>query len=390
MSDSNVSIGVLLTYAFQYYRDIFQGIRSFSEQKGDWRCVPARLDRGVLRYSHKKPPVGLIAAIETPELVEAVNRIRMPVVNVGGTIGGLKFPWVGVDNDAAGALAAEHFIGAGLCHFGFIGHRIHKYSVEREEGFRKAINDAGFSLELYRARKTRPFPLDASECFLDRGVKDWLLKLPKPIGILAPTDYWGLELSDTCREIGISVPEQVSIVGVDNDEFYCKLSHPPLSSVEVSAEKIGYEAAELLDRILTNRNKGDDRSIAISPPHVCVRRSSEVLLVSDPAVASAMRFIRENSHQGLTAINVAQFVSTGKRTLERRFQGAIGAGIAQEIRRAQLEHGKRLLIETDFSISEVATRAGFSDVRHLATTFRREVMLTPTEYRRKFRLESAE
>lgn len=385
MRGSNIHIGVLLTYTFQYYRDILHGIRSFSEQKGNWQCVPARLDNGTLRYSDSRPPIGLIAAVETSELAEVVNRIRMPVVNVGGIIGGLKYPWVGVDNYAAGALAAEHFMRTGLCHFGFIGHRIHKYSVEREEGFRKAVNNAGFPLESYRARKTRPFPLDASEWFFDRGIKEWLLKLPKPIGILVPTDYWGLELSDTCREIGIVVPDQVSIIGVDNDEFYCKLSHPPLSSVEVSAERIGYEAAALLDRILNNNNKNADNSIAISPPYVCARRSSEVLLVSDPVVASAMRFIHENSYQGLTASNVAQFVSTGKRTLERRFQGAIGGGIAQEIRRVQLERSRRLLLETDLSISEVATCAGFSDLRHLATTFRRELGLTPTEYRKKYR-----
>jgi len=279
-------------------------------------------------------------------------------------------------------MAAEHFLERGLRHFGFVGHLEQLVSNEREAAFRSAIEAAGFTLAAYHDRKSRAFDPVGRRWPLDRGVQRWLRDLPKPVGILAQTDLFGVQLAEACRQARLRVPEDVAILGVDNDDLYCELSRPALSSIVLPTQRIGYEAAALLERLLAG-HKPPAEPLLLRPLGVATRRSTETLAIDDADVVAAVRLIRENAHLPLRAADVLKQTPVGRRTLQRRFRRWLGRGLSAEIRRVHVERAKRLLSETELPIKIVAEQSGFTDFRHMAVVFRQELGLSPTAFRRQ-------
>jgi LacI family transcriptional regulator len=220
-------------------------------------------------------------------------------------------------------------------------------------------------------------------------VRRWLRSLPKPVGVFVPNDLWGVQVGEACRQVELRVPEDVAILGVGNDDLYCELTRPPLSSIIVPAEQIGYEAAALLDRLLSG-GKPPREPILLSPIGVATRRSTEVLAIDDPDVVAAVRYIREHAHLPLRVSDVLRQVPSGRRTLERRCRRALGWGLGEEIRRTHLEQARRLLATTDLPIKALATQAGFSDYCHMAVAFRKELGTSPSAYRQQIRAPVAD
>jgi LacI family transcriptional regulator len=221
----------------------------------------------------------------------------------------------------------------------------------------------------------------------NQPLMDWLKSQPKLVGVLASNDVQGAQVSECCRQLKLLVPEQVAIVGVDNDDVLCELSRPSLSSVALPGERIGYEAAQLLDQWLSGNRPG--RQLIVLPPAgVVVRQSSDLLAVPDPDVSAAVRFIQRNAHRVLRVEDVLRQVPIARRALERRFKKTLQHSISEEIRRVHLERSKQLLLDTDHSIAAVARLAGFHDGRQLSILFRRAVGMTPSAFRRQFRLRS--
>jgi len=180
------------------------------------------------------------------------------------------------------------------------------------------------------------------------------------------------------------VPEDVAVVGVDNDDLLCELARPSLSSVIVPAERVGYEAAALLDRLLAG-NKPPRDPLLIPPPGVVSRKSSDVLAIDDPVVAQAVRFLRDSAHLPLRVSDVLRAVPVSRRALERRFQAVLGRGLAKEIRRLHVNQAKQLLANSELPMQTIAERCGFSSQYHFSRTFRKAVGTTPTAYRAEIR-----
>ena len=303
------------------------------------------------------------------------------MVNVSIVLPGMRFPRVGVDNAMVGRQAAAHFLERGLVNFGFIGPAEHQYSIERGGQFRLALLEAGYKVSFYHTPAEVPFDPHCQFWDLGRGVHRWLRALPKPVGVFVPADDWGLQASEACRQAGMRIPEDVALIGVDNDDLNCQLSRPRQSSVIVPSERIGYEAAALLDRLLAG-NRPPAEPILLPSLGVVSRRSTDFLAIEDQEVASAMRFIREHAHEPLQVDDVVRVISLSRRMLEIRFQKSIGWGISKEIQRAHLELARRLLTRTKLPVSTVAIKAGFSDNRQLDVVFRKELGQSPSEYRR--------
>jgi LacI family transcriptional regulator len=215
---------------------------------------------------------------------------------------------------------------------------------------------------------------------LHKRFQDWVRSLPKPAAVFTCNDLWGLQLAETCRQLGYGVPEDVAILGVQDDDLLCELARPPLSSIAIPAERIGFEAAAMLDRLLA-RPRLRPPPLLFPPLGVVNRQSTDILAVSDPQVATAVRFIQERAHQPLLVEDVLQAVSISRRALERRFRQALHRTLGEEIRRAHLERARELLARTSLAMSAVAQRSGFTDGKHLATVFRQETGVTPTAYR---------
>jgi LacI family transcriptional regulator len=209
----------------------------------------------------------------------------------------------------------------------------------------------------------------------------WLLSLPRPVGVMASYDIRARHVLDACRRVGLAVPDQVAVIGVDNDEFLCNLSDPPITSVAPDTRRTGYEAAALLDRLMSAREKQRGQAVFVQPLGVVTRRSTDAFALGDPDVSAAVRFIREHAYHGITVKDVLAEVPVSRRVLEGRFRKLLGRTPHDEIARIRLERVRQLLRETRLSMDEIARRSGFRNGEYLATAFRREIGTSPNEYR---------
>jgi LacI family transcriptional regulator len=255
----------------------------------------------------------------------------------------------------------------------------------REDGFRKKLGAAGFELACFRERGVPPRHLNSLVWPLGSRLQKWLAALPKPVGIFVPSDTWAYQISEVCRELGLSVPDEVALIAVQFDELVCELARPPLTSIALPAERIGVAAAGLLDRVL-NPPRARPSNVLLPPLGVVMRQSTDIVAADDPDVAAAVRFIRERGSAHIQVNDVVQAVPVTRRALERRFRASLNRGIAEEIRRVRIERASYLLASTSSSIAEVARRAGVADAEHFSQAFRRHTGLTPSAFRRRSQL----
>ena len=353
--NNSTRVGLVMGYGLDFYRDILRGIKAFAETRPSWVLTPIAPDPRAVRAMRPLRHHGMIAHIFNPELAEALIEARKPVVNVSGVLPDLPVPRVAVDHVAVGRLAAEHLLDRGFRDFAFVGYPDHEFSVGREAGFQATLEAAGFRVASYhQADPAKRDPTGLWEW--DEALRRWLVRLPRPIGILASHDPQGVELSEVCRHSGLRVPEEVALVGVDNDDLLCELTRPSLSSVALPAERIGFEAAQLLDSLMERsrpRRPLCRSSLLLPPQGVVVRGSSDILAIKDADVAAALRFIRQHAHQPIQVKDVLDEIPVSRRTLERRVRAVLGRGVWEEIRRTHVERSKSLLAETGMSMSEV-------------------------------------
>lgn len=366
-----------------YPRGVLRGIKQFAQAKPQWILVvheATGATRQTLKTIHCD---GVIANVSHEGLRQVVQSLRRPVVNVSPVLPQSPFPRVMVDHREIGRLAFQHLSDCGLRNFGFVGHPRHLYATEREAGFRDALGDLPFSYGRYYERPTTSFRHRAHLLALRPGFQRWLRSLPKPVGIFACHDVWGVQILNACRLTGLRVPEEVAVVGVDNDDLLCELARPSLSSIIVPAEQIGFAAATLLEAYL-KRDRWPRTLQLIPAGGIVARQSSDMLAEGDPDVTAAIRLIRDRSQSCHQVSDVLNQIPTSRRSLEKRFRTTLQHGIGEEIRRVRLERAKYLLANTALSVAQVAEQAGYSSTHYLARSFRRDTGQTPTEYRAKF------
>jgi LacI family transcriptional regulator len=288
-----------------------------------------------------------------------------------------KFPFVGVDNRLIGQMVAAHLRERGFRRFGIYGIESEDYFEERCNNFVQAVQAAGFPCEIYQAGR-REIPLDWEE--QQQHVAEWIARLEKPIGIMACTDQLGFWFLDACRRADVAVPEAVAVVACENEESLSTMSIPPLSSVQFNAEKVGYEAAALLERMMSGEAPPEVQTL-IPPLGIVTRQSSDIIAVEDKEIAEALRFIRENATRGLTVDGVLRAIPMSRAVLDQRMRAAIGRTAKVEILRVQLDHVKRLLADTDLSLTQIANRAGFRHPQYMAELFKKKCGKTPGRYR---------
>jgi LacI family transcriptional regulator len=216
-------------------------------------------------------------------------------------------------------------------------------------------------------------------------VAQWIQSLPKPIGLMACNDIRGQQVLNACRAVGVAVPDDVAVIGIDNDEVLCELSSPPLSSVVANTERIGYEAAALLDRMMKG-GKAPKHPIVIGPLGIVTRRSTDVLAIEDRHIAAAVRFIRERACDGVDVGDLLQAVPLSRSTLERRFYKVLNRSPKEEILRVRMNRAKQLLAETDFPLSWIAEKIGLEHTEYLSVIFKKRTGMTPAGFRAKSRV----
>jgi LacI family transcriptional regulator len=381
-------IGLVFSHSLAYCRSVLRGVKRFAEACPHWNFLAVGADAHAVPQLQALHPAGVIAHVYSHELARALTELGVPVVNVSGILPDLPLPRVGVDDVQCGKLAAAHLLDRGFRHFAFAGHRDHAYSVRREAGYHEVLEQAGFSPACYYERRRRPFEPMGRLWAQDQELQYWVRSLPRPIGIFAPNDIWGVQLAEVCLLGDIHVPEEVAILGVDNDDLLCELARPSLTSIALPGERIGYEAATLLSRLI-RRSSARLKPLLLPPVSVVARRSTDVLAVADANVSAALRFIRAHSDRPIRIADILKAVPVSRRLLERRFRKLFGRSLLGEIRRTHLERAGRLLAETDLPMHIVAEQAGFTNGSQFATVFREMTGRTPSAYRRQFRGRSS-
>jgi LacI family transcriptional regulator len=305
------------------------------------------------------------------------------VVGIGGSPTDLvpsAISYVCTDNVRIGELAAEHLLERGLRQFAYCGipdSYYNSFAREREEAFRARLLAAGFVCPAFHGRHRHTTKWDS----LIDGLAKWLRTLPRPVGLMACDDPRARHVLLACRRAGLAVPDDIAVIGVDNDTIMCEMVEPTLTSVEQGTERIGHEAAALLDRMMKSRRKVR-RVLKIPPVGVVVRRSTDIVLVDDAAVAAGLRFIQDHASEAIQTADVARHVGLSRGMLDIRFCRAIGRSVYVEISRTRRTAVRKLLLATDLPLKAIASRTGFSSVEYLVTAFRRWTGQTPGEYRK--------
>jgi len=281
-----------------------------------------------------------------------------------------------------GQIAAKHFLQKGFKHFAYCGYDFMYWSRRRQVSFVQYLEEAGHKVNLYKVPRKRNFiPWQDEQPF----VCNWLKSLPKPVAIFTCNDDRGSQIIDACRVLRLNCPDDVAVLGVDNDEFICNLSTPSLSSIPLNTEKAGFEAAEILSRMMAGEIGPDKKVIISEPMSIVNRQSTDILAVEDQEVAKAVRFIRQNADIPVQVADVVERTNLSRCGLYLRFQKAFGYSVHDEIKRMRVERIAKLLLETDMSISQIALKMGFADLNHVARYFKNLKGLTPLAYRKKYR-----
>lgn len=322
---------------------------------------------------------GVIVRLASERAAEAIARLGLPVVDVAGSVAGGPFPRVRFDDVAIGRMAATHLAEQGLRSIAFCGLTGVAWSGDRERGVVAAAGRLALAEPLHLdpglSRRITPSTL------LGR-LAGWLASLPRPVGVVACDDLRAALVLDACRLAGLDVPEAVAVVGADDDRSICEAADPALSSVAVDAARAGELAAALLGRLLDGRGRPAAGECVVSPLRVQARRSSDIFAIDDPRVAAVLRLVRggELTHQSVAKLVAASGLP--RRSLLRRFQDRLGHSLHEELIRSRLARAERLLVDTELSIAEVASRAGFNYPEYMGRVFRQRHGCSPGEFRR--------
>jgi LacI family transcriptional regulator len=283
------------------------------------------------------------------------------------------------DSETIGHLGAQHLLDCGLCYFAFCGVGDIPWSLARTYHFCQAVEKAGFPVNVYDPPKGQSAGSWQREI---SRMSAWLKSLPRPVGLMACNDDRAHQVAEVCKIVGLRIPEDVAIIGADNDELVCGLASPPLSSIAINFEQAGFEAAGHLDRLISGE-KTECYTIPVRPTHVVSRHSTDILALDDEKVALALRFIRENRRAPIQVADVAKGVCLSRRVLEKKFRAVLGRSVMHEIRRVRTDDIARLLVEENLSILQIALRTGFGGAEHFARYFRQEKGMSPLAFRRK-------
>ncbi len=367
-----------------YGRGLYVGIAKYAKLIGHWELWTQPSTVWVEREEPWNWDVdGALIFGRWAGPVRAAARRGVPMVSMSAVGGDVAVPIMEVDHLAVGRLAAAHLLERGLKHLGFVGWEGSEHCHVRYQGFRERV---GADADLIRYDYPTAGGPGNKPVWPEPGLVKWLTSAPRPIGVFAANDELASCVVDAARSTAMAIPEQVAVLGVDNDDVVLQRSLMPLSTIELPAARLGYEAAALLDRLMDGEKAKPRPASDFPPVRVVARQSTDISAVGDADVAMAMRLIRDRAISQVSMQDIAAAVAMSTRSLELRFRKAIGQSPGEFLIRTRLEQAQRLLLETDLKLSAIAKRSAFCSISHFGSIFRRYVGMTPTAYRENRRI----
>ena len=376
-------VALIIETSSVYGRDLLAGIVRYMRMHDRWSVFLEQRDL------FKQPPSwlnnwqgdGIISRATTPRLLDAISNTGVPFVELTDRKGDVEFSQIRSDDAAIGRMGAEHLLERGFERFGFCGYNGEAWSKRREDAFirmvdEKSSGECSIYNSAWQGRAARNWE-DEQQC-----IADWLRSLTPPFAVMACNDIRGQQVIDACSELDMAVPEQVVVMGVDNDELLCRICSPPLTSVIPNAQGVGFRAAEVLARLMDGKSPLSEVQL-IEPLGVATRQSTDVVAIDDREIAAALRYIREHACRGLTVDEVVRNNSVSRSTLERQVRKYLGRTPQAEIRFVQVKRARELLISTDLSAEQIAALCGFEHPEYLHVVFKRVTGMTIGTFRKQ-------
>ena len=407
------SVALLIETSNGHGRGLLDGVVAYVKESADWSVFLTEQERGAVPPNWLKNwrGDGIIARIETDDIAGQLRDLHVPIVDLSATRHFKGIPWTSTDDMAIAALAVQHFMERGFHNLAYCGDPGFAWSNLRRDRYRELTLAAERKFFEYQSTHRYDPQFDWEQEKIRLG--HWLQTLPRPVAIMACYDFQAQQVLDACRQSRIAVPEAVAVLGVDNDHLICELAEPSLSSIVQDTHGTGYEAARLLDELMSSqlptstnnqRSTGQrklpeenrpirtllsepdvpmDPPLLTKPLGIMVRESTDTLAIDDYEISQALQYIRRHAHSNIRVCDVLKPLSLSRRSLEHRFKKLIGRTPHEEIQRVRLNSVKRLLSETELSIAAIAERSGYEHGEYMTSVFRRVTGLTPTEYRRE-------
>jgi LacI family transcriptional regulator len=375
------TVRLLINTTSGYGRATIRGVARYARQQGPWTLILDPVGLGVPRHPLSGMRIdGVIARIATRAVRGAVRQLgHVPVVDISEAFANLPYAKVISDPESVGRLAFEHLRSCGFSRFAFCGFTGQRYSRQRERAFVDAVAALGFTCDSFRAdARTGGRSYRSQLLRLSR----WLSDFDEPVGVFACNDWCGQRVLQACLLADLPVPQQIGVLGADNDEVVCETCHVPLSSIDIGTETIGYRAAVLLEALMGGEEPPDAPQ-RVGRCRVVPRASSDVLQVEDALIRSALQRMRTPGMPPRSIGEVLEALPVSRRPFEKRFRKAVGRSPYAELQDCRIRLGKQLLRSTDLPIGEIAERCGYALPHHFSAAFRRIVGITPTAFRRR-------
>lgn len=378
-------VALLIETSSIYGRELLAGIVRFMRMHDEWSVFLEQRDLW------KQPPSwlgnwhgdGIISRATNAKLLEAIARTKVPLVDVTDRRADQPLPQVRSDDAAIGRLGAEHLLERGFARFGFCGFSGEAWSNRREEAFVTTVKDrVGATVFSYNSPWHGPSARSWEE--EQTALTQWLEQFTPPFAIMACNDLRGQHVIDACSKLQLAVPEDVAVIGVDDDELLCRVCSPPLSSVIPNARGVGFRAAEILASLMAGENVPASPEL-IEPLGVATRQSTDVVAIDDRRLASALHTIRERACRGLSVDDVVRESGLSRSTLERQVRKYLGRTPQEEIRHVQIQRARELLMTTDLPAEKIAPLCGFEHPEYLHVVFKRMTGMTTATFRKQIR-----
>lgn len=378
---SNPQILLMTALEARYSRDIFRGVIAYARQHTNWQVI---CQTGGSDYRKHARYAGIISLSAASRVNRTARKQGVPFVRVAQHDVGEQVSWVSVDEAGVGAMAAQYLAGLGLRHFAFVGRDRWPFVPERMRHFAAAVAALGYgpAHQLVAAAYSR-----RRQPGTERRLVEFLKNLPRPCGLLAANDLIGVDVVSACRSNGLRVPDDIAVLGVDDDELPCELTDVTLSSIVQPFTGIGYEAARLLHQHMGQPGKPTVQMV-LPPLRVVARASTDLVALGDPDVVAALRLINSNFSSPINVDWVVDQLPVGRRSLYRKFKSLVGRTVLEQIRHVRLQKARELLAESDLSFGMVARRSGFANARWMADSFRKQLGTTPSRFRKESRTQA--
>ena len=373
---------LLTDFSSGYSRSLLRGIVRYSNEHGPW--VFYRMpqyyrelygDDGVVRWAKDWKADSIIAQLENIDL-DKLNELGIPIIIQNYKERANKICNITGDYFGTGEMAANFFLNRGFSNFAYYGYSDMVWSRERADGFRSKLAEHGYivSMQNNDSRKTEQWSFD-----LDT-LRHWLISLPKPVALFACDDYFASQITETCKIFNIPVPDDIAVLGVDNDDLLCSISYPPLSSIVLDVEIGGYQAASVLHKLM-NKEIEQAFDIVIPPIRIESRKSTEKYAVNDKLILKIIEYIISNYARNISIEDITNIIPLSRRIMEKRFKRKTGISVYQYLLQYRVELFADLLIKTDKPLADLAVGCGFNDYKNVARIFRKYKKITPSQYR---------